>query len=65
VTNFVDSHLFLARQISTVIGGIFFEEVADFVARRKEVVVTNVITIIRGEFGLTDIGEAVLLRRGV
>jgi hypothetical protein len=52
VTNLVDGLVLLARQVSLPVGGIFLEEVANFVARRKEVVVTDVVVVPSGEFGL-------------
>lgn len=52
MTNLVDGLVLLARQVSLPVGGIFLEEVANFVARRKEVVVTDVVVVPSGEFGL-------------
>jgi hypothetical protein len=52
VTNLIDCLLLLARQVSLPVGGIFLEKVANFVTRRKEVVVTDVIFVSRGEFRL-------------
>jgi hypothetical protein len=54
VTNFVNSILFLAHQIASLVDGVFFKEVTNFIARRKEVVITNVVVVTRGEFGLND-----------
>jgi hypothetical protein len=52
VTNLVDGLVLLARQVSVPVHGIFFEKVADFVARRKEVVVADVVVVPSGKFGL-------------
>ena len=52
MTNLVDGLVLLARQVSLPVDGIFLEKVANFVARRKEVVVTDVVIIPSGEFGL-------------
>jgi hypothetical protein len=52
VTNLVDSFLLLARQVASLIDDTLFKKVANFVARRKEVVVTDVVVVTRGEFGL-------------
>lgn len=54
VTNFVNSPVLLARKVSLLINSVFLEEVANFVARCKKVVVTNVILFARGEFGLWE-----------
>jgi hypothetical protein len=54
MTNLVDGPLFLARKISLRVDGLFFEEEAYFVTRRKEVVVTNVVIFVGGEFGLRE-----------
>lgn len=55
MTNLIDSPLLLARKVSLVVNSLVFEEVADFIARRKEVVVTNVVLFIGGEFGLWEV----------
>ena len=52
MTNLVDGLVLLARQVSLPVDGIFLEKVANFVARRKEVVVTDVVIVPGGEFGL-------------
>lgn len=52
MTNLVDGLVLLARQVSLPVDGILFEKVADFVARRKEVVVADVVIVPSGEFGL-------------
>jgi hypothetical protein len=52
VTNLINSPVLLARQVSLPVGGIFLEEIANFVSRRKEVVVTDVVFVSGGEFRL-------------
>ena len=52
MTNLVDGLVLLARQVSLPVDGIFLEKVTNFVARRKEVVVTDVVIVPSGEFGL-------------
>ena len=52
VTNLIDSPVLLARKVSLLVNGPFFEEVANFIARSEEVIVTDVIIVIGGEFGL-------------
>jgi hypothetical protein len=52
VTNFVDSLLFLARKIAPLIDSTFLEKVANFIARRKEVVIADVVVVAGDEFGL-------------
>jgi hypothetical protein len=52
MTNFVNSLLFLAGKIAPLIDGTFFKEVADFIARRKEVVIADMVVVTGGEFGL-------------
>jgi len=54
MTNLIDSPLLLARKVSLLVDSLVFEEVADFIARRKEVVVTNVVLFVGGEFGLWE-----------
>ena len=56
MTNLVNSLVFLARQVSLPVGGILLEEVANFVTRGKEVVVTDVVIVSGGEFRLQQIG---------
>ena len=53
MTDLIDSMVLLSCQVSALVDSIFFEEVANFVARRKEVMVTNMIVVTSGEFGLT------------
>jgi hypothetical protein len=52
VTDLINSLLLLARQVSLPVGGIFLEEVANFVTRGKEVVVTDVVFVSGGELRL-------------
>jgi hypothetical protein len=40
MTDLIDSVLLLSCQVSALVDSIFFEEVANFVPRRKEVIVT-------------------------
>ena len=54
MTNLIDSPLPLARKISLLVNSVFFEEVADFIARREEVVIPDVALFIGGEFGLWE-----------
>jgi hypothetical protein len=54
VTNLIDSPVLLARKVSLLVNGPFFEEVANFIARSEEVIVTDVIIVIGGEFGLWE-----------
>ena len=53
MTDLIDSMVLLSCQVSALVDSIFFEEVANFVARRKEVMVTNMIVVTSGECGLT------------
>jgi hypothetical protein len=52
VTNLINSLVLLACQVSLSVNRIFFQEVANFVTRRKKVVVTDVVTVPGGELGL-------------
>ena len=52
MTNLINSLVLLARQVSLPVDGIFLEEVANFVTRRKKVVVTDVVFVSGGEFRL-------------
>lgn len=52
MTNLIDSPVLLAHQVSLPVGGIFLEEVANFVSRSKEIVVTDVVFVSGGEFRL-------------
>jgi hypothetical protein len=52
MTNFVNSSVLLAGQIALPVDGILLEEVADFITRRKEVVVPDMVIVPGGEFGL-------------
>jgi len=51
MTNLVYGLVLLACQVSVPVDRVCFEEVANFVTRRKEVVVTDVIIVTGGEFG--------------
>lgn len=62
MTNLINSLVLLTRQVSLPIDGIFLEEVADFVTRRKEVVVTDVIFVSGGEFRLQQTERSVGMR---
>ncbi len=55
MTNLVNGLVLLARQGSLPVNGIFLEEVANFVTRREEVVVTDVFIVSSGEFSLQQI----------
>jgi hypothetical protein len=57
MTNLVYGLLLLASQLSLGINRFFFEEVANFVSRREEVVVTDVIVVAGGESSLTQMRE--------
>jgi hypothetical protein len=57
VTNLINSLVLLARQVSLPVDGTFLEEVANFVARRKEVVVADVVSVSSGEFRLQQIAD--------
>ncbi len=52
MTNLINSLVLLACQVSLSVDRIFLQEVANFVTRRKKVVVTDVITVSGGELGL-------------
>ena len=52
MTNLVDGLVLIARQVSLPVDDIFLEEIANFIARRKEVVVTDMVVVPSGEFGL-------------
>jgi hypothetical protein len=52
MTNLVNSLVLLSGQVSLPVDGILLEEVANFVTRRKEVVVAEVVIVPGGEFGL-------------
>lgn len=52
MTNLVNSLVLLARQVSLPVDGIFLEEVANFVTRCEEVLVTDMVFISGGEFRL-------------
>lgn len=58
MTNLVNSSVLLAGQIALPVDGILLEEVADFVTRRKEVVVPDMVIVPGGEFGLMNGGSA-------
>jgi hypothetical protein len=51
MTDLIDSMVLLSCQVSALVDSFFFEEVANFVARRKEVIVTNMVVVTRREFG--------------
>lgn len=53
MTDLIDGVVFLPCQVFALVDSIFFEEVANFVAGRKEVIVTNMVVVTRREFGLT------------
>ena len=53
MTNLVNSLVLLARQVSLPVDGIFLEEVANFVTRCEEVLVTDMVFISGGEFRLS------------
>lgn len=63
MTNLVDGPLLLPREDSVVVYGIFFEEIANFVARCEKVVVTDMVIVARGEFGLCLVGGEVRRNR--
>lgn len=52
MTNLINGLVLLTHQVSMPVGGIFLEEVANFIARRKEVFVTDVVFVTGGEFRL-------------
>jgi hypothetical protein len=57
VTNLINSLVLLARQVSLPVDGTFLKEVANFVTRREEVVVTDMVFVSGGKFRLqTKIG---------
>ena len=53
MTDLINSVVLLPCQVSALVHSIFFEEVSNFVAGRKEVIVTNMVVVTRREFGLT------------
>ncbi len=57
MTDLIDSVVLLPCQVSALVDSFFFEEVANFVARRKEVIVTHMIVVTRREFGLTAVNS--------
>ena len=54
MTNLIDRALLLARKVSLLVNSPVLEEVADFIARGQEVVVTDVVLFIGSEFGLYE-----------
>ena len=59
MTDLINGVVVLARQVSLLVGGIFLEKVANFVARREEVVVTDVVFVSGGEFRLQYNGSRI------
>lgn len=57
MTDLIDSMMLLPCQVSVLVDSIFFEEIANFVTRRKEVIVTNMVVITSREFGLTTMNS--------
>lgn len=57
MTDLIDSMMLLPCQVSVLVDSIFFEEIANFVTRRKEVIVTNMVFITSREFGLTTMNS--------
>lgn len=57
VTDLIDSMVLLPCQVSAVVDSIFFEEIANFVTRCKEVIVTNMVVVTRRELGLTTMNS--------
>ena len=57
MTDLIDSMTLLPCQVSVLVDSIFFEEIANFVTRRKEVIVTNMVVITSREFGLTTMNS--------
>jgi hypothetical protein len=55
MTNLIDRVVLLTCQVSVLVDSVFFEEVADFVRRCKEVFVTNMVVVTRRECGLTTV----------
>ena len=53
MTDLIDSMVLLSCQVSALVDSFLFEEVANFVARRKEVMVTNMVVVTSRKFGLT------------
>jgi hypothetical protein len=51
MTNLIDRVVLLTCQVSVLVDSVFFEEVADFVRRCKEVFVTNMVVVTRRECG--------------
>lgn len=54
VTNLVNSLVLLSGQVSLPVDGILLEKIANFVTRREEVVVTEVLIVLGGEFALQE-----------
>jgi hypothetical protein len=52
VTDLINSEVFLACKVSLGVNSPFFEEVANSITRCKEVIVTDMIIVAGGEFGL-------------
>jgi len=53
MTDLIDCIALLPCQVSALIDRIFFEEVANFVARSQEVFITDLVVVIGREFCLT------------
>ena len=54
----VDRQLLLPCQLSILVYCVLFEEVPDLVSRCEEVVISNVIVVVRREFGLWTCRES-------
>ena len=52
MADLIDGFALVPVEVSVRINGIFFQEIADFVARRQEVIVADVIIITCRELGL-------------
>lgn len=57
MTDLIDSMTLLPCQVSVLVDSIFFEEIANFVTGRKEVIVANMVVITSREFGLTTMNS--------
>jgi hypothetical protein len=57
MTNLVYGLVLLTCQVSVPVDCVCLEEVANFVTRRKEVVVTDLVIVTSGEFGLRNVRE--------
>lgn len=52
MSDFVDSFFLGPVKLSVCADGVLLQEVTDFVSRRQEIVISNVIIIASSEFGL-------------